>query len=382
MKQATAFLLILCATSASSPAAELTRHGNENDGLPTAVSVKRGGLAHTRLFVGKHPDNIQKSFQDLLNQLDQTANLIGARKNGLVKLNLYVADDDPKLVSELTAAIKAAWPHGQRPAVTLISTPFGGEGSIAGDAVFAVNSKESEIQRFGSDVAVIPPGRDIIYVSGRAAPGNLSEASTATMKQLFDVISHFGSTPADVIQVKAFINSATDWQQAAAAIKTSFGEHVIPPTLLVEWQSTSWATEIELIAVARDESQSKETVTFFTPPGDKASPVYSKVARVHSNELIFTSGLTGTNVSSPELEVRSIYDQLRVNIADAKSDFRHLAKATYYVSKDESSAALNQLRPEFYDPQRPPAASKIAIPSVLHPNRGLLLDMVAVPIKE
>ena len=41
----------------------------------------------------------------------------------------------------------------------------------------------------------------------------------------------------------------------------------------------------------------------------------------------------------------------------AGSDLDHLAKATYYVSDDSTSAALNQIRPEFYRSDHP--ASRI-----------------------
>jgi len=60
----------------------------------------------------------------------------------------------------------------------------------------------------------------------------------------------------------------------------------------------------------------------------------------------------------------------------------NLAKATYYVSTDATSKALNVLRPNYYDPKRPPAASKALVPGVGREGRTLTLDMIAVPAKK
>ena len=65
----------------------------------------------------------------------------------------------------------------------------------------------------------------------------------------------------------------------------------------------------------------------------------------------------------------------------AGGDFRHLVKATYYVSDDPASRALNELRPRHYDPARPPAASKAMVAGVGAPGRAITLDMIAVSTK-
>jgi hypothetical protein len=54
-------------------------------------------------------------------------------------------------------------------------------------------------------------------------------------------------------------------------------------------------------------------------------------------------------------------------------------KATYYVSDDDASKQLNVIRPKFYDPQRPPAASKAIVPAVGVSERSITIDMIAVP---
>jgi enamine deaminase RidA (YjgF/YER057c/UK114 family) len=76
--------------------------------------------------------------------------------------------------------------------------------------------------------------------------------------------------------------------------------------------------------------------------------------------------------------VREIFGSLDGIVRKTASDFEHLVKATYYVSTEGASAKLNELRPEFYNPQRPPAASKAKVKHVGLPEKTVTLDMIAV----
>jgi enamine deaminase RidA (YjgF/YER057c/UK114 family) len=76
-----------------------------------------------------------------------------------------------------------------------------------------------------------------------------------------------------------------------------------------------------------------------------------------------------------------VFDRLKDILDRTGSDFRHLAKATYYVSADDASRKLNELRPRYYDPKRPPAASKAVVAGVGMTERTVTLDMIAVPAK-
>ena len=46
---------------------------------------------------------------------------------------------------------------------------------------------------------------------------------------------------------------------------------------------------------------------------------------------------------------------------------------------DEASKALNELRPRYYDPRTPPAASKAVVKDVGLEGRTITLDMIAAP---
>ena len=94
---------------------------------------------------------------------------------------------------------------------------------------------------------------------------------------------------------------------------------------------------------------------------------------------IYISGLYGTSNGNGAAETGEIFDQLGKLLEKSGSDFRHLVKATYYVSTDEASAKLNELRPKYYDPKRPPAASKAPVTGTGLEGKTLTLDMIAAP---
>jgi enamine deaminase RidA (YjgF/YER057c/UK114 family) len=97
---------------------------------------------------------------------------------------------------------------------------------------------------------------------------------------------------------------------------------------------------------------------------------------------LFSKHDRGANPDSTvngEIEVKDQFAQLDRILKLTGSDFKHLAKATYYVSTDSASVSLNKLRPGYYDPQRPPAASKAIVSSVGFKDLGLTIDMIAVP---
>lgn len=366
-------LLIAASIRHVSVAAEVTHFAG-------GVKVTRGGLVHTGQFYGRNSDSGDFGAGDAIAQLQQLCESYGATLADVAKLNCYLGGDSPDMAAALQTVLNQTWMEGKQPAVTTVPTALPGGAKVAFDAVVAIDSSENNVTNLGRSAALMPANRDALYVSGRAAPGELSEATFATLNELFAVLAHFGSQPKDVVQVKAFIKPMSEWETVATRIAQSFGNSAVPPIVYVEWSSKSRATEIELIAVAPDQSETDNTVSFFTPPGDKASPVFSRVARVHGDEIIYIGGIAGPDNSSPESEVRSLFKALQETSDVAATDFQHFAKAVYYVSDDDVSASLNKLRPEYYHSKRPPAASKVQVPSIGIVGRGLLIDMVATPV--
>jgi enamine deaminase RidA (YjgF/YER057c/UK114 family) len=110
-----------------------------------------------------------------------------------------------------------------------------------------------------------------------------------------------------------------------------------------------------------------------------SSPVFSRVAKINSDQMIYTSGMYSRMQSDAAGEVTDIFEQLGQVLKETGSDWKHLAKATYYCSNNDTSGKLNELRPKYYDPARPPAASKALVNGVGRAARGLTIDMIAVP---
>ncbi|MCB1236696.1 MAG: RidA family protein [Verrucomicrobiae bacterium] len=343
------------------------------------VEAHRGALVHTRQATA----TAEGGLGDLFKQLGDLCRAAGADLDDAARLNLYASTDDPALLDAVRAGVRGRWQPGVRmPAVTLVVTPLPGGARVAGDAVVwkkAAPDAGPVVEHFQGDTATMPPGRDIFHLSGRAAKADtLAEATRGTVAELLAVLKELGGRPADAVRIKAFVQPMSDWQSVHREIEAAFGESGAPPVVLVEWTS-SLPTEIEMIAAAPDRAETEETLTFFTPSGDKASPVFSRVARVHGDTLLYTRGIVGTEADTPDAEVKSAFARLDDFARGSGSDLRHLVKATYYVSDDAVSKAHNEIRPHVFDPARPPAASKVAVKTLADRDRGLLMDFIAVP---
>jgi hypothetical protein len=66
-------------------------------------------------------------------------------------------------------------------------------------------------------------------------------------------------------------------------------------------------------------------------------------------------------------------------LAKAGGDLRHLAKATYYVTGPDAVKKMGELRPRYYDPKRPPAASLAVVQGTGRLNKTVAMDMIAIP---
>jgi enamine deaminase RidA (YjgF/YER057c/UK114 family) len=216
-----------------------------------------------------------------------------------------------------------------------------------------------------------------VYISGQAeAAPDLAEATIKTLQSLEKTLLHLGLNLRDVVQIKSFLSPMARVDEARRAIEEFYRNQPVPPLVFVEW-SSSLPIEIELIATS-PRGGAKEPIEFITPPGMTASPVFCRVTRVNAPETIFISGLYGPEGVEPAQEVEEIFGSLRKLLASADSDQKHLAKATYYVTSDDASNRLNEIRPKLYDPARPPAASKAMVTGTGMARRRITLDMIAV----
>jgi len=370
----------------------LQRFGpNTTTGLSSAIRVSNADLVHTTQLLPGAVIATEADLQtaDVLTSLGELLREFQSSGDDIVKLNVYVRDAE---VRDAFATTLARWGESRLPSVSYVATPLPDERAlVALDAVFVSRLPNAQrlptlhrVARIAeekrhSQAAVLPAG-DVVYVAGQAEPGALVEATRATLDGLLKTLAHLALDRRHIVQVKCFLQPMSDVATVNEQMAAFFGDGLIPPVSYVEWISGSAPIEIELVAWASP-GESSDTLSYATPPWMKSSPVFSRLSRIHGNDRIYTSGLYSELAGSGEEQVRAVFKQLRQVLDLSGSDLRHLAKATYYVSDADASRQLNQLRPEYYDPQRPPAASKATVADVAGKNRSLTLDMIAAPIR-
>ncbi len=331
----------------------------------------------------------------VFDQLQRTLAAAQLNLGAVVKLNVYVRDD------EVAAAVRKELPRRFKtsgPAVAYVTTTLPLNAHFALDAVASYNQSLAPLDSPRIRLAelhaatnhthfALSPSGSRVYVAGQAEKGNLREATTRTLESLGKTLEYLGLGWQDVVQIKSFVTPMANVADADDEVRRFFGDRSIPPLVWVEWKS-DLPIEIELVASANrgrdpDSIRKPADLEFLTPPGMTTPTIYSRVVRTHGPSTIFVSGLFGEPGATGEQQVEAIFRKLEQALSstseESACDLRHLAKATYYVSDNDASTKLNELRPRFYDPRRPPAASKAMVSGVGLPKATITIDMIAVP---
>lgn len=393
-----------CVAFAAEPAenaAALQRIGvDASSRTSQAVVASRRALAHTAQLLpldaaGKlvAPGDVAAQTKQAFQNVSRALAAGGSSPAQLIKLNVYVADDahGPAVARSLAELLVA----GSEPATSLVTTRLPGGALVALDAIGAVASVEPasdlnatvaprRVDGLAGDarlahVAVLPAGGRV-DIAGQAEKGDLATATRRTLESLRRTLEFLGQSDADIVQLKSFVKPMADVAASEAEFKKFFGDRPVPPLVFVEWESTL-PIEIELVARAKPlaAGASAPRIEYSTPPGMTTSPVYSRVARAYSDRTIYFAGLFAREPGDGAAQVVDLFAQLTDLASRTGTDLRHLTKATYYVSDDDPSRKLNELRPKYYDPQRPPTASKAVVRGTGRPDRSITLDMIAVP---
>ena len=361
-------------------------------GSSDAVIVKNVPLAHTSQifsldkrgkFVFK--GELQKQLGQIFGNLSKALNVADSGLEQVVKLNIYLKNTSQ--ISEIQTQISKRFQSGKLPAVSYVTGNLSYPDALVSIDAIAVSSNSSDnivkYLNFGSVQVSILPSGPVVYVSGQAAKGNLAESTLNTLNQLQETLHFLGLEKKDIVQIKSFINPIADLSIVQNVMAEFFKGGTIPPLVNVEWLSKDPLIEIELIASSnRTLSKSNDQIDFITPKGMVHSPVYSKVTRVNFGSKVYVSGLYGNTERGIKSELSDIFDFLDLIMKQSGSDLKHLLKATYYVSNDLHSAALNAIRPQYYDPKRPPAASKAMVKDVGAIKAGVGIDMIGVVIEK
>ena len=365
-------------------------------GLAAAVIVENKALAHTAQLLPVDAsgavagDTLDAQLAQVVKLLAAVLGEVGAGLDTIARLNVYVASDG--LAVEAAGLLQKHLGAGAHPAVTLVvAQPADPAALVMLDAIAAVADERapSAVLRRTSrvlpalpgvaHVAVLPKGR-ALHISGMAEmeTPDLAEASTGTMKQLHEVLALNNVGPEHVVHLKAFMKPASGVAAAAQAMADFYPGAAAPPMTFVDWLN-GIPTEIELIAwIPGDAAADAAPVQHLWPPDVTPSPVYCRYTVVNSPTRIYTKGFTANAALDAAGQVHNIFGQLHAALEAAGSDFRHMVKATYYVTAEDTSTALNEIRPFYYDPQHPPAASKATVAGSGDADRRLVLDMIGV----
>ena len=200
------------------------------------------------------------------------------------------------------------------------------------------------------------------------------------MSNLMKTLGHLKLSPKHVVQVKVFLRRSRRPRRSCAKCRSSSRARSTPPVVFVEWLAAV-PVEIEMIAQLPLSGEAAESVEYFTPPEVRPSNIFSKVALVRTERQIYISGLYAREPSRGEPQANYVFEQLQEILAKTGSDMRHLVKATYYVSDDDAARWIDRTRPRLFDPDRPPAASKVMVHGVGMAGRTMTVDMIAVEAK-
>jgi enamine deaminase RidA (YjgF/YER057c/UK114 family) len=363
-----------------------------------AVVVDDLPLVHTaQIFAvdrsGRVSDrgNAQKQTSTALANLTSVLLQADSEPAAIVKLNIYLANERDRGLVQQSVASYFTTP--EKPAISyVISALPNPEELVAIDAVAISREKFKTTKWYssrpaagnarasGMSAAALLPAGSKIYLSGMADTNDLATATRITLEKITNALGHLEVMKADIVQLKAFLQPMKDVDLVKQEI-IRFFEGSAPPVVFVEWMSPSPnpPIEIEAIATAKvDFNREPISVTFLTPPGTTGTKVFSRVARVNRGKLIYLSDLVGSKGQNGEAQVKEIYQKLKQLTDKTGSDFEHLVKATYYVSDYEASNKLNDLRPHYYNPLSPPAASKAKVKTIGLPGRTVSMDMIAV----
>ena len=377
-------LIVMLAAGTALASEPLRRIGNDSAaGMSEVVIVPNLTTWHTSRIVatpdinGKRSTGVDEQLRSILETLVAGTHSIEANLLDVARLNISLvnANDSATVREEL----EVHFSEGHRPVVTIVGSQMPEpDVLIAVDAFGVVKAPPRTVpDGLIRPRAICPPGPKV-YISGKAAPGDLATATRDTLKQIDDSLQHLGLSKSDIVQLRAFVSNVSEIEAFHREVRTYFGDHSLPAVTFTQWISSGYPVEIE--AVVQDTSGKPATeIEFITPPGETASPVFCRVVRVPAGPLIYTTGLTGDPGTDSAAQVSRIFERLQPILERSGSDLRHLAKATYFCADDASSTALNALRPTLYDPDRPPAASKAMVTHIGLPDRVISVDWIAVP---
>lgn len=363
------------------------------EGTSQAVIVDRMPLVHTRQLFAFDSDgklvgdgSADKQIEQVLTNLEAVLKDSGSGLDQLIRVNVYALSTT--IVTEFREHVTGRLGPTVRPVITAVLTPMPHRGALvavdavagASDAGEAVTLRRCQAVAGNdtcADAAVLPAG-GIAYLSGHPEGFELTELpTTKSMTRLMKTLGQLKLAPEHVVQVKVFLNPVTSAEDVLREVQAFFPDQPTPPVVFVEWLA-ALPVEIEMIAQLPLSDEPAEPVEYYDPPEFRPSNTFSRVALMRAKQQIYMAGLYARKPSRGEPQAKYLFEQLEEVLAKTGSDMRHLVKATYYVSDNDAARWIDRTRPRIFDPERPPAASKLMVHGVGLAERTMTVDMIAI----
>ncbi len=365
-------------------------------GMSQAVVVDEMPLVHTRQLFAMNREgklvgegSADNQIEQVLTNLEAVLKESGSGLDNLIRVNVYALST--ATVTSFREHLSKRLDDAVRPAITSVLTPLPHRGALvavdavagAADAGKAVALKRCESVAGNdqcADAAVLPAG-GIAYLSGHPEGFGLTVLpTTKSMTRLMKTLGQLKLAPEHVVQVKVFLNPVTSAEDVLREVQAFFPDQLTPPVIFVEWLA-SLPVEIEMIAQLPPSDESAERVEYFDPPEFRPSNTFSRVALMRAKRQIYIAGLYASKPSRGEPQADLLFGQLQEILTKTGSDMRHLVRATYYVSDNDAARWVDRTRPKIFDPESPPAASKLMVHGVGQAERTMTVDMIAVEAK-
>lgn len=365
-----------------------------NNAYADAVLVKESVLAHSNMIlpVDQQGQITAVSFSEQFEQLQKNIKLIQEGTIGtndfdfrhLVRVNWYVAkQSDLKELETLRGEVNYA--------LTTVVTPLPNPKALLGvDLVFTTNIKTTKVTHLkcevpGVRISLMPQGK-AVYISGQLEKGDgVVDTARKTLEGLHKTLKQIGLEASHVVSIKTFLDPMYKVAKVDEVISSFYPSDKTPAVTHVEWKSKD-TIEIEMVAylpadVQVEGADDSKSVQHFWLDWLSVSPVYCRYTLINTDSRIYISEILSNDQLGYEEEIHALFAELKRRLAHFNSDLNHLAKATYYVSDEGVSGPFGKLRHDYYDPKHPPAASKATVESLGNPDRTILIDMIAAPVK-
>lgn len=361
----------------------------EQEEAPSAVFIQGYPLVFTgQVFAeagNAAQDSLDAEIEAAWTRLESVLEKAGSQKDKIVRLNLCVSQEAD--AAQVIDFIRQQFAKDWLPAINMVVTPLPREKArVAFDAVAYADGQPTDLQiiRLSDDSstpsdAIVCPAGGLVFFSGQPDKNPLPTAAENATKALLETAGSLHVEKKDILQIRVFLQPISEAPTVLKVLQQVFPEGRMPPVVFMEWIASA-PIEIEMIArLPQQAASSGDLVQFWNPPGVKPSPTFSRVAIVQTDRLIFFPGFLSRKDGSGQEQVDDVFAQLTEGLKQTGSDFQHLVKATYYVVDKDASDAVDAARKKLYDPDRPPAASKVTIHGVGQAGRTVSMDMIAVP---